>query len=538
MSRMPPEIAKIAEDLISDVDRLKAELCRRDFYYFVREFWDLIIDEEPIYNWHIKYLCEELQRLAFHVMLRKPKKYDLIINIPPGTTKSTIVTVMFPAWCWIARHPSRRDRDGRRLSGAFLRFITGSYAEALALEHADYSRDIIRSERYSLYFPEIMIRRDKDLKSNYKITRVDEPDRPAGNRFSTSVGSKVTGVHAHFIIIDDPLNPNQSLSETKRKTANDWMDHTLSTRKVDKRVTVSILIMQRLHKLDCTGHMEEKKKRGKKIKHIILPGCLRAKDGSAFEVKPANLRKRYVDGLLDPVRLDYEALADLHVDLGAYGYAGQIGQDPKPREGGMFQENWFEIVDAAPAGGTRWVRGWDLAGTSEMEAASSGTVPAYTASARMKYVDGFFYIGHAEHFRASPGGVRRRMKNRASQDGVETIIDIPQDPGQAGKSQVRDLVSYLSEYEVRFSPESGDKELRAEPLSAQCEAGNVKIVDPDRSWSPEYIAEICFFPNGFKDWVDSTVRAYTRVNALKAGMDEDDIAAPGGSKETRPRSGT
>ena len=515
MTGMPPAAFRSLQKVFDDIDKAKAELCRRDFFYFVQEFWEVIIDEDPIWNWHIPYLCKELQQLAFDMIARKTKKYDLVINIPPGTTKSTIVTVMFPAWCWIARHPTRWGRDGRRLAGAFLRFITGSYAEALSLEHADYSRDIIKSDKFQLYFPEISIRQDKDRKSNYKIEILDKPDTQGGNRFSTSTGGSGTGVHAHFIIIDDPVNPNQALSDTKRKTANDWMDHTLSTRKVDKRTSVSILIMQRLHKTDCTGHIVSKK--GKKIKHIILPGT------DEYTIQPAELKENYEDGLLDPVRLDRKVLKDLRVDLGSYGYGGQIGQDPKPREGGTFQEGWFEVVNAAPAGGTKWVRGWDLAATGEEE----GGAPAFTASARMKYVDGFFYIDHAEHFRASPGGTRRRMRNRASQDGPDTIIDFPQDPGQAGKSQVRDLVVHLAEYEARYSPESGSKELRAEPLSAQCEAGNVKIVDPDRSWSPEYLSEICYFPNGFKDWVDATVRAYNRVVKLK-NAGEEDVSAPEG----------
>lgn len=78
-----------------------AEMCRRDMFFFVKTFWSTIIKEEPVYNWHIPYLCKELQAIAQCIIERKPKPYDLIVNIPPGTTKSTIVTIIFPVWLWI-----------------------------------------------------------------------------------------------------------------------------------------------------------------------------------------------------------------------------------------------------------------------------------------------------------------------------------------------------------------------------------------------------------------------------------------------------
>ena len=496
------------QKIMSYPDSVRAEKCRRSFFYFVQEFWDEIITEPPVYNWHIEYLCHELEKIFRRVTNRLPKLYDLVINIPPGTTKSTVVSVMFPAWCWIARNPDDKDD-----LGSDLRFITGSYASALSLEHAEYSRDIIRSDRFRRYFPEAEIRRDKDLKSNFK-------NNHGGNRFSTSVGSTVTGVHGHFIIIDDPLNPNQALSDTERDNANNWMDHTLSTRKVDKRVTVTILIMQRLHQLDCTGHLINKK--GVKVRHIVLPGNLE------YDVKPKALARRYVNGLLDPVRMPREVISDMRIGLGSYGYAGQVGQDPRPRQGGMFNRDWFEIVEAAPAGGTDWVRGWDLAGTTEKEAKKSGSQPAYTAGVRMKWVEGVIYIGHVARFRGSPNTVRRRMKASASQDPTNTIIDFPQDPGQAGKDQARSIASYLSGYRVRYSPESGDKVLRADPFSAQCEATNVKLVRGP--WNEDYLDEVGFFPNGFKDQVDASVRGYNRLLKLVKNF-EQSVGAPGGFKQ-------
>lgn len=485
----------------------------------------MIVEADPVYNWHIELLCNELQKIAWGVIAGREKEYDLIINIPPGTTKSTICAQMFPAWVWIARLPklkyakeyeAHKKKYGKKpYLGSFCRFITGSYAGSLALEHAELSRDLIRSDKYKTYFPEMQIRQDKDAKSNYKNTN-------GGTRFSTSVGATVTGVHGHFIIIDDPLNPEQAISDAERLTANNWVGRTLSTRKVDKKVTVTIMIMQRLHKIDPTGFLTEKK--GKKYRHLVLPGDL------SFEVKPAHLKKFYKGGLLDPIRMSRTVLDEMRADLGSYGYSGQVGQDPRPLEGGLFQREWFEIVRAAPAGGTPWVRGWDLAATGEKEAKAQSSSPAFTAGVRMKYVNGVFYIGHVSRFRGNPQAVRNGMKNTASQDGVDTIIDFPQDPGQAGKAQAQDLAAHLVGYDVRYSVESGDKVLRANPFSAQCEAGNVKLVEGD--WNEAFLDEGSFFPNGFKDQIDSAVRAFTRlVKMVKSGGNE--VGGPAGCENTR-----
>jgi predicted phage terminase large subunit-like protein len=488
----------VIQEVFSNPHLVKAERCRRSLFYFIQEFWDEIIREAPVYNWHISYLCEELEEVAYRVIAQLPKAYDLIINIPPGTTKSTVVAQMFPVWVWIAKLPTDylglKGTIPIKRTGEHCRFITGSYSSPLALEHAEYSRDIIRSDKFKLYFPDVEIRYDKDMKSNYKNTK-------GGTRFSTSVGATVTGVHGHFIIIDDPVNPGQALSDTERISANKWMDTTLSTRKVNKEITPTILIMQRLHQDDPTGHLLAKK--DKKIRHICLPG------DTEYDIKPKKLKRKYKNGLLDPSRLNRKVLLEMHTDLGSYGYAGQVGQDPRPREGGMFQREWFEIVDVAPAGGTISVRGWDFAGTSDFEAKKQRSNPAYTAGVKMKHVNGVFYIEHITRFRGSPGAVRRSLLNTASQDGEDVLVDGPQDPGQAGKAQAQDFASHLAGYNVRFSPESGDKVLRAEPLSAQAEAGNVKLVRG--IWNEDFLDEGAFFPNGFKDQIDAAARAFRRL---------------------------
>lgn len=334
-----------------------AELCRRSFFRFVQEFWSVVIPEEPVYNWHIEYLCDELQELIVRVAKREIKLYDICINIPPGTTKSTICTQMLPAWAWTL-DPT-------------IRSLTASYSADLSTDHAVKSRDIIRSAKFQALFPEIEIKHDQNNKTHYKNTQ-------NGERKSTSVGGTATGFHAHIIVVDDPINPKGAESEVDRNTANDFMGKSLSTRKIDKAVTVTILVMQRLHQNDPTGNWLDKKNN---VRHICLPGEL------SDEVKPEELKGLYVDGLLDPVRMGPDILEELREDLGAYGYAGQIAQVPAPKDGGI----WGSWIIAVPSHAipklTNEGSDWDLAYTKDDKNSASAFVTSGRSGPNMYITD-------------------------------------------------------------------------------------------------------------------------------------------------------
>jgi predicted phage terminase large subunit-like protein len=352
----------------------EAILCRRHLRRFVRTFWPVIISEEIVWEEHMGALCDEIQAVYERVFLRPdpddpehkirlPKENDLIINIPPGTSKSTIATIMAPAWAWV-NDPS-------------LRIITGSYSDALATEHSQKSRDIITSDPYKILFPHVKIKDDKGLKTNYETTA-------NGQRFATSVRGTVTGVHAHVITIDDPLNPQQAASQVELKTANSWMDKTLSTRKVDKKVTVRILIMQRLAVNDPTGAALAKKK--EKVRHINLPGEYSKNTSPDYKwIYDKN------GGLLSPKRLGWPELKELREDLGSSGYAGQIGQEPTPEGGLTWKESWFiKVPDhlfPSIEQAHEVANDWDLAYTKEDKNAASAFITSGVLAGKIYIFD-------------------------------------------------------------------------------------------------------------------------------------------------------
>ena len=217
------------------------------------------------------------------------------------------------------------------------------------------------------------------------------------------------------------------------------------------------------------------------------------------------------DGVEDAFALQTETGNYIVWGLASSNSAGQMQQRPAPRSGGMFDRNWWDIVEAAPAGGVV-VRGWDLAGTEE--AAGKKIKASWTAGCKMKLSKGTYYIEDVNRFRGSPATVERGVRNTAEQDGYSVLVDLPQDPGQAGKAQAQYLVKQLAGFNIRYSPESGAKEVRAEALSAQAEAGNVKLVRG--AWNTKFIEEGAFFPNSdFSDQIDAASRAFHRLIKMR-----------------------
>ena len=297
---------------------LEKKLCELSFYEFFKRAWHVIEPSIPLStNWHHKYLCDILQEEAERINENKPKTKDIIINIPFRSTKSILVTVMFPVWSWI-KNPK-------------LRFITASYSADLSIEHSTRSRDIITSDWFQEKWGEIFhIKKDQNLKSRYENNFL-------GVRRATSVGGTVTGQGGDFLIVDDPVSPQHAASEIERENANEWYRTTFYSRLNNPLTGVRIIIMQRIHENDLSGFLINNESR-MKYKHICIPAEL------SNDVKPTKLEENYdKDGLFWTDRFNKEILNDYKQALGSYGYAGQLMQTPTPINSGMIKSEWFNI---------------------------------------------------------------------------------------------------------------------------------------------------------------------------------------------------
>ena len=181
----------------------------------------------------------------------------------------------------------------------------------------------------------------------------------------------------------------------------------------------------------------------------------------------------------------------------------------KPAAGKIFDRSWFEIVDAAPAGG-RAVRFWDLAATKRTIAKPD---PDFTAGVLMRRVGDIYYILDAIAEQAAPGRVDALLRNTATQDGVQVAVRFEREGGASGVRDARTTVALLAGFDVRAVAPQGDKIMRAKPLAAQAEAGNVKVVRG--AWNDRFLRTLHAFPEGaHDDEVDAASGAFNELQRV------------------------
>ncbi|MCO5250979.1 MAG: phage terminase large subunit [Candidatus Kapabacteria bacterium] len=445
---------------ISDVSiRLLAEIFKDDFYSFLRYYWDTIEDSPLVDNWHIKYLCDEIQTAVKRVAEGKPKLYDLCINVPPGSTKSRICSIYLPVWAWTLR-PS-------------MRVLTASYSANLAVDFALKSRDILRSDLFRAMYPDLVLRLDRDTKAEYENNHF-------GVRTATGIYGTITGKHADIIVGDDPISAEEVHSTAKRNKANRVLSQTLPRRKRNNDVTLTILVMQRLHADDPTAQMLKRPN----VKHICLPGEL------TEDVKPAELRSHYVDGLFDPVRMNRIALNDIRDEMGSYGYSAQIKQNPVDPESMIFNPAWWGRFKIAPPLDLV-IQVWD---TAYEEGENNAYSVCLTGGVN---INGFYILDRFKRRLLYPDLLKEAKVQYVKHDPTYIAIE----KAASGRSLIQSLKreTKLPIKEVGTM----DKVVRAHQQSPKVERGLVFLPD-GADWLDDFISEHAEFPGSkFKDQVDT-----------------------------------
>lgn len=449
-----------------------AHMAQEDLYFFSR--W--MFFQRKGFKWrrgrHHKMICDALMRVYRGECKR------LIINIPPRYSKTEIAVINFIAWC-LGHVPD-------------CEFIHASYSANLAINNSSQILGLVKHKAYREVFP--ALRLASEASNHWKTTE-------GGVMYATGTGGTITGFGAGkmrdtfggAIVIDDPHKADEARSDTVRKGVIDWFQNTLESRgNGENRSTPIIVIMQRLHESDLAGWLLSGGN-GEEWEHLNLD-VWQEDDGVQVPLWP---EKHSADML----RLMEKAAP--------YVFAGQYRQRPAPPSGGIFKPDQIEIVDAIPAGPIEWRRGWDFGSTVNGD---------FSAGAKLgKLPDGRFIIADMVHMQSGPDERDTAVKNTAIRDGSGTVTSIPQDPGQAGKTQVKYMTRELAGHNVESSPESGDKITRAEPFAAQVNVGNVLMLRA--SWNAKLIDEMRMFPNGaFDDQIDGCSRAFAGFIASNLGM--------------------
>lgn len=321
-------------------DVIEAHLARASLREFIPMAWPLIEPGVPLsMNWHIEVICEYLEAVTRGEIRR------LIVNVPPRSMKSRLISVMWPTWVWLTSPESR--------------WMFASYAADLSLDLSVDCRLLLQSEggredggtlmerigytgMVRLLGGDWGLAKDMNQKGRIQNTR-------RGSRLATSVTAKATGFGGDYIIADDPHNALEAQSDLEREKVLNWWSGTMSSRGNNPKTTKRVLVMQRLHEADLTGDLIE---RGGYV-HLCLP---MEYEPNHPHVTPPRVelpngttlpgdRRTEAGELLWPDRYGPDEIADLQRDLGSYGYSGQYQQRPTPAEGGIFKRAWWRFYD-------------------------------------------------------------------------------------------------------------------------------------------------------------------------------------------------
>jgi predicted phage terminase large subunit-like protein len=403
---------------------------------FVKLAWAQVEPQRLSWGWHLDAICEHLEAVT------RREIRDLVINVPPGCSKSLIASVLWPAWVWTL-DPSHR-------------WIVASYSDEVVLRDARKARTLVTGDWFAARWPKVKLPTDASASkavSSYYTTA-------GGMRYSTTTRGSVTGQHCDTALVDDPIDPQGVATSTELDACSEWWGGTMSTRFRDHKTSARVLIMQRLHERDLTREFE---RAGATM--LCLPMRHDATHPHRWPRDP-----RSGGDLLVPDRVPEEELAKIETKLGPTKTAAQMGQRPNPAGGSVFRREWLrQYWVTLPPGGT-WAQSWDL---------------AFKGKDSSDYVCGQVWYDHgANHYLVDM--VLRRM---GFNDTCEAIKALSKRYPRALKKRVEDkangpaVLDSLRSVVNGLEPVEplGGKEARAASVEPLFAAGNVFFPHPDRA---------------------------------------------------------
>lgn len=467
-------------------DEKLRRLAEQSLAEFVRQAWPVIEPSTPlVWNDHLDIICDNLEAASDAIDPKLPAPADAlrdVTNVPPRYMKSSIITIMWPVWEWGPRGLPHT------------RWLFGSFNASLATFHSVARRNIIESQWYQDRWSHVFsLSTDQNVKTEFS-------NNHRGVMLAAGMHGSRLGRGGARIIIDDPHDPEDALSDDVRERDVRRFKQSYSTRLDDKKRGYIGVVMQRLHEKDLAAHCIDLGYRHTKFANPAPPEGLRivSRKGRVFE--------RAAGELLWPAREDATAVAEARVTLGPYGFAGQYGQEPSPIGGVIFQRDWWKFYREIPAQRDGEAISLDCAFKGKEDSDFVGSAVGAFAGA-MTYIEAvdkerLTYPGTKELVR----GLRGRFPN-ASHIYVEDAAN--------GPAIIDDMRSQISG--LIAVPPQGGKIARAHSASGAVEAGNVLlpeyldaqgVVIAGREWVPEFIDRMAKFPRIAND---DDVDAFTQL---------------------------
>jgi predicted phage terminase large subunit-like protein len=489
--------------------------CEESLSEFIRQSWDVI---EPamlyVHGWHIDFICEHLEAITDGVELDDGSPYNrLLANVPPGTMKSLVANVFWPAWEWGPRNMPH------------LRFVCAAHkVENLSARDSRRMRQLITSDWYQARWGDrVSLSKDQNEKLNFQNSR-------GGFRIATAITS-LTGIRGDRVIIDDPHSVDSASSEALRQSEVATFLEAIPTRLNDPIHSAIVVIMQRLHEEDVSGVILEKELG---YDHIMLP--MRYDPTRHCVTKLGIEDPRSAEGeLLFPARFPASVVDRDERAMGPYASAGQFQQQPTPRGGGVIKADWWQPwEEPAYPPMDLIVASLDTAYTTKQEndfsaltvwgvfTADRNTAQATRVSGRdgianveRVYVDGaprVMLIAAWQERLELPDLVQKVAKTCRDR-GVDRLLIESKASGISVSQELQRLYNHEDWAVQLINPGAIDKLARL--YSVQHLFSEGMVYAPDRHWSDLVIRQCEVFPKGkHDDLVDTVSQALRHLREL------------------------
>lgn len=447
---------------IAEAERIR---CSQSFAYFVKRAWPHIIPDKMVWNWHMDAICEHMQALGTGGI----PSNRLLINVPPGASKSTLVGIMYSAWLW---GPGGQP---------WHRYIGVAHEQGLAVRDNRLTRELVTSEWYQRLWP-IAFKSDQNEKLYF------ENDQ-RGFRQANSIAG-ITGRRGHTIGIDDPHTPEKAHSQTDREKVLRIMSETIPLRLSNPETSAIVIVMQRLHERDASGYVLAE---GLGYEHLCIPMEFEPGRNAPTCIGWSDPRTEPGE-LMFPQRFTPAVIERDKKALGAYGWAGQMQQKPSPIGGGILKDAWWQYwrsmhpameyrtIYADTAQKTKEQNDYSVFqcwGKSRMgQAVLIDQIRGKWESPELLVQARAFW---AKHHAIQGQGTLRAMKIEDKASGTGLIQTLK-----------RDGIPVIG------IPRAIDKTTRALDVAPLVESGNV-LLPGDAPWLSDFLAEASAFPNGAHD---------------------------------------
>jgi predicted phage terminase large subunit-like protein len=457
---------------VTHSNKLISAVLSSDLYSFVQAAFPIVAAGQGLLrNWHIEAMAYALERVLRGEITR------LIITVPPRSLKSICASVALPAFA-LGQDPTRK-------------FICVSYAQALAEKHANDCRALMQSPMYRQVFRTRVSPR-KDTQQEFATTA-------GGYRYTTSVGGTLTGRGGNFIVLDDPLKPQDAYSELVRNTLTQWFSNTLLSRLDNKATDAIVVVMQRLHVDDLVAYLLGQGG----WTHLNLPAV--AEKEERVQLAPQRWHLRKPGEVLHPEREPLRVLEELKRSMGSMDFGAQYQQTPVLEGGNLIKRNWFPVYDDAPypVAGDRIIVSWDTALSANELSSFSACVVLLVRGESVYLIDVFRQRLEYPELKRKVIVLHHRWKSFTNNYAL--LIE----KMGSGLSLIQDLKQeHIHAVPIRPKEE---KIIRMNAQTARIEAGSVHL--PRKApWLDDFFAEILAFPaSRYNDQIDALSQALNYV---------------------------